>query len=292
MLKKYFVFIIILLFTGISSYFQNFTQDSLVDREDSLKLLFDKMTKSKDDNQKLSINNQIINTFSNLLKFSISFDYPFGAIKNISILKSNDDLLKIYNWNIPYNDGTYEYFGFIQYKSKKKKTIFVYQLKDKSANMNSPETVVTDNEKWFGALYYQMIEKKDDNKIYYTLIGWDGNNLFTNKKVIDVLSFNNAGKPIFGAPLFRIEEGRVKRLIFEYAKQAQMSLHYDEKHKMIIMDHLSPSDPKFKGQFQYYGPDWSYDALEFDKGKWMYRPDIDIRNPKEKANKRKLKYSY
>ena len=34
---------------------------------------------------------------------------------------------------------------------------------------------------WFGALYYKIIPVVK-NKTYYTLLGWDGNDMFSNKK--------------------------------------------------------------------------------------------------------------
>ena len=46
-----------------------------------------------------------------------------------------------------------------------------------------------------------------------------------------------------------------------------MMLRYDDKLKMIVFDHLSPSKPSYEGKYQYYGPDFSYDGLIFEKGK-------------------------
>ena len=37
-----------------------------------------------------------------------------------------------------------------------------------------------------------------------------------------------------------------------------------------------------EGQFQYYGPDGSFDAFNMKKGKWDYEPAIDIKNLKDK----------
>jgi len=56
-------------------------------------------------------------------------------------------------------------------------------------------------------------------------------------------------------------------------------LRYDAKMKMIVMDNLSPSDSFFKNDFRYYGPDFSHNGFKFEKGKWVYHSDIDLRNP-------------
>jgi len=57
-----------------------------------------------------------------------------------------------------------------------------------------------------------------------------------------------------------------------------MSLQWNEKMNMIIFDHLSPSKPSYTGNYQFYGPDFSYDGLEVVNGYWDLVEDIDIRN--------------
>jgi hypothetical protein len=73
-------------------------------------------------------------------------------------------------------------------------------------------------------------------------------------------------------------------MMFEYATEVSMSLKYNEERKQIIYSHLAPNsiDPTLEGQFQYYGPDGSFDALTLKKGKWYQETDIDIRKLKDK----------
>jgi hypothetical protein len=286
------LFVLFFLFSVNQSMAQNHQQVSIPLAEDTINSCFIKLSSTKNDSTKKEINHIIIDFFSAVLTDQKSFEYSFSKIKFISILKSEDNQVKIYNWDIPYSDGTFEYFGFIQYQSAKKNNILLFPLADKSNTIESPENSSLNNENWYGALYYQIILKKDGKKKYYTLLGWDGNNDLSAKKIIEVLTFSSNGKPIFGASLFKIGNKNSKRLIFEFSKEAQMALRYEKNYDMIIMDHLSPSEPRFKGQFQFYGPDFSYDGLSFKKGVWLYMPDIDVRNPKEKANKRKLIYGY
>ena len=75
--------------------------------------------------------------------------------------------------------------------------------------------------------------------------------------------------------------------MFEYATEVAMSLKYNEERKQIIYSHLAPNsiDPTLEGQFQYYGPDGSFDALTLKKGKWYQETDIDIRKLKDKNEK-------
>jgi hypothetical protein len=74
--------------------------------------------------------------------------------------------------------------------------------------------------------------------------------------------------------------------MFEYASEVSMSLKYNASRKQIIFSHLAPNTPDqmMEGQFQYYGPDGSFDALSMKKGNWVYDPAIDIRKDKDKSD--------
>ena len=48
--------------------------------------------------------------------------------------------------------------------------------------------------------------------------------------------------------------------------------------KMIMFDHLSPSRPSYTGNYEYYGPDFSYDGFRFEKDAWVLTEQIDMRN--------------
>jgi hypothetical protein len=47
---------------------------------------------------------------------------------------------------------------------------------------------------------------------------------------------------------------------------------------MIVFDHLSPANESYTGNYQYYGPDLSFDALRFENGIWELKENIDVRN--------------
>jgi hypothetical protein len=161
-------------------------------------------------------------------------------------------------------------------------------LTDKSSEVKNAENYAGDASKWFGMLYYKIIPVQVKRRQYYTLLGFNGNDKLTSKKVIDILYFGADGSPKFGDDLFRVEKKFPKRMIFEYSAQVVMSLKYNESSKMIVLDHLSPPHLGLQGQFQYYGPDFSLDGFEFKKGKWNYIQDIEARNKKNsKDNKYK-----
>lgn len=267
--------------------------------EDSLNVLFTALQQASSDSEKIRLNQYIIYLMEDILYDDRSFNYPLESLKQIGKITSTDKLLCIYTWNLVLADYKFKYFGFVQYFDERKKEYLIYPLTDTSDEIVEPENVTLSNENWLGALYYKIVETKDKRHKYYTLLGWDGNNELTTKKIIDVLHFSQSGKPRFGSNIFYIitVEGRrerkrsQKRIIFEFSSKTNMTLRYDETLKMIVFDHLSPSESHLKGNFRYYGPDWSYDALNFEKGKWQYMVDINPRNPKPKTQKQKWQYS-
>ena len=72
--------------------------------------------------------------------------------------------------------------------------------------------------------------------------------------------------------------------MFQYSAEVAMSLKYNDKRNQIIFSHLAPKDegPTLEGQWQYYGPDGSFDAYEQRKDRWVLQEDVDIRNDKTK----------
>jgi hypothetical protein len=256
--------------------------ENIKELESALKSYFDTIKLSTDDNEKRNINQKVIETFEKIFEEKNSFNHPFKTLSSLGKLLSSDKKVKIYTWNLSYSDGTHEYFGFVQYYSKKEKLYRWYHLTDKSDELNHPETLGLSNLNWFGALYYQVIDKQVDGKMYYALLGVDFNDLFSRKKLIDVIHFSENGDLLMGYPFFFHEKEVLSRVIFEFSPMVSMSLKYDEGRDMIIFDHLSPPDPIYKGQFHYYGPDSSYDGFRFFNGKWELVMDIDVRNYKPK----------
>lgn len=236
---------------------------------------------------------ELIQLFEETLKSNTSFDFGFDSLKkDIGILDSPDKTFRIIHWNIPYNDGTYKYFGFIQEKfitgKKKNKTesILVFPLIDRSVEIKNPENHMSDNKKWYGMLYYKIVPLKTRSKTYYTLLGWDGNDKISQKKFIDILTFDNNGNPRFGADIFDIPKKNPKRICFEYAHNCTFVLRYNEDMNMIVFDRLGPMEPQLAGQFQYYcTTDFQYDGYKIKKGKWLFMTDIQPRNEKTNGDK-------
>ncbi len=281
------VFIILCTFCQTNTAQQKLT---LQQYEDSIQNQFDQLLTLQNDTLNSEINKKVIQLFKEVLSNSNSFTYAFEKLKNISKLNAADGNIRIINWNLPLQNGEFQYFGFIQHFDNIKKEVKLYELTDKSGTIKDPSTALLTDNNWFGALYYKILTTKWNKTVYYTLLGWDGNNNFTNKKIIDLFYIKD-NKVVFGPPVFKMEKGIQNRLIFEYSKQAKMMLKYDEKLDIIVWDHLAPSQPNFIGQYMYYGPDLSQDGVQFIDGYWVLKPNLDLRNM-EKSTGKSIKKSF
>ena len=291
--------------------------------EDTLSKLIQLSVTAKEDVERLEINAHFSKLMDEVLNHDRSFAFPFDSLKKYRMLLSSEDKeVRMVTWNLPMNDKTQHYFGYVQHLDKTPekngagKKWQLFKLEDKSDEIKTPENAVLNSEKWFGCYYYKIIDSHYKKKKKYTLLAWDGNSRITQKKLIDVLYFNSNGDPQFGDAIFEvnkefntkkelypdrtgapprvlpIKEYKVKdvnvwqkRVIFEFKQGLTMSLKYDESSQTIIFDHLSPEESALRGQYQYYGPDLSLDALKFKKGKWHFVKDTDGRNDKKKVDK-------
>jgi len=239
--------------------------------EDSLSILADSIVNGSEQGVRQLACYEFIPMLIKALKVKNSFEYPFDSLRQINIMYSDDKKFRIFNWNLLKTTGVYRYYGAIQKKSSDLK---IWPLYDYSDYIKTPNDTITSNERWFGMLYYQIIQEGK----HYLLFGWDGNTLLSNKKIIDVLSFDKKGNPVFGAKIFNtgtIESPKfVSRFIIEYKEIAQVSMRYDNDMQMIIYDHLIPIDPKAEGMYEFYVPDGSYESFELKKKKWIHNTSV------------------
>lgn len=257
--------------------------EKLALQQDSLDAIQVSLYRSRTDEDKLRHNARFLSTLSRTLKLEGSFEFPFDSLKEIGRLTSPDKKFRIYNWNIALTDGTHQYYGFIQVKEGNGYQVF--ELSDRSADNRNPENYTGDHTRWYGMLYYRIIPKIYKKKTWYTLLAWDGNDRLTSKKIIDILYFDPKGYPKFGETLFEAGKKTAKRVILEHSARASVSLKYHEQTGLIVFDHLAPPSNSLTGQFQFYIPDGSFDAFEFKKGKWVYKPDADARRSETPLDK-------
>ena len=212
-----------------------------------------------------------------ILNTKKSYLHEFKETGHVSILQPKDKKFKIITWFIPYKSGELKYFGIIQTCNKRGKKCNTYILED--TQDLSQENINYDFQlnNWYGCLYYDLIITKIEKDTYYTLLGWDGNNNKTSKKMIEVLNVSKNQAPYFGANIFNNNKNRI---LIEYSSQYPISLKYDPELEYIVFDHLEPIDEISMQNFSLYAPNLSYDIFKKTKLGWILEEEIYLNNEK------------
>jgi hypothetical protein len=233
------------------------------------------MITSSDEETRLTSGYYFVKTLNRALRTPQSYLYPFDSLKHVSVLKSPDNHFRIITWNIVLKGDNFKYFGVIQMNPDYMKTIkdtqnlrAIYPLIDRSDKIYNALDTTVSSEHWYGCLYYKIVANTYKNKTYYTLLGWDGNTMLSNKKLADVLYFDG-NRPFFGAPIFNMNlKKNLSRLVFEFNNSASMLLRYEEKRKILVYENLSPPRQDDYDKPQTFLPNGSYEYFVFKKGVW------------------------
>ena len=242
-------------------------------KEDSLKILSDKMINAEDAPERFRSDSNFIRGLVRALKTSNSFYYPFDSLRTISHLYSPDSTFRIFTWQLKKDEYVYLQKGAIQINTKDGQ-LKLFPLFDYSMYTRKPLDSVRTKDNWIGAIYYRMIMKENNGKKYYTLLGFDDFAVSSNKKWMEILTFNGRGEPVFGAPLISFKEDTARRPVqtrfnIEYKKEANTLLNYDPELDMIVFDHLiSETDEPAKKNT--YIPDGSYEGFKWKNGQWVH----------------------
>ncbi|WP_139230281.1 hypothetical protein [Lishizhenia tianjinensis] len=287
MLKSLFVFGI--LFLSFSSQLFAQQANNLLD-ERILKRRLDQLRATKDEALLPIYNDSFKAEFLNFLDNKVAFDYPFNSLTTVGKITSSDGQIRIFSWNVQLNPDENIYNCIILKKKKRKGEHDIYDLKDNSMMLPMFPEETLDENNWYGALYYDIVEVTKGRKTYYTLLGYDLNNSFSHMKLLDVLYFNGR-KLNLGYPMFETEDGSIaKRVFLEHSKKATMTLRYDDRRAKIVFDHLSPESPSMKDFREYYVPDMSYDAYKFIEDTWVLESDVIATNSEESKKMKISRY--
>ncbi|MEM9921831.1 MAG: hypothetical protein AAF990_27250, partial [Bacteroidota bacterium] len=212
---------------------------------------------------------KFIPTLVKALKVKNSFSYPFERLRTVSIQYDPDSTFRIFTWQLFVDDNTYRYFGAIQMNTPE---LELFPLMDRSANMTAVDVQELKNDNWYGNLYYKIQPFDSPEGRRYLLFGMEYYDFHTRRKLIDVLSFDESGKPYFGANVFSSDSqpdrfDSKKRIILQYSAQANISSNFNESMGIVVFDHLKtislPSGPTAI-------PDGSYEGLQLQEGKWVH----------------------
>jgi hypothetical protein len=177
-----------------------------------------------------------------------------------------------FTWQMVVSDNLTRQHGAIQMKTADG-SLKLFPLIDKSDVTENFADTIGNNYGWMGAVYYKVILTKYGDRNYYTLLGYDENNIRTNRKVIEVLKFND-GQPVFGSRIFNAPGNSIKasnpaRYVMEYKKDAGPRLTYDESLNMIIMEHLVSETNEPNKKWTLIG-DGDYEGFKWMEGRWVY----------------------
>jgi hypothetical protein len=222
------------------------------------------------------------------LKVPYSFSYAFDSLRTISKLYAPDSSFRIFTWQVMKDFTYYRQKGAIQFHTKDG-SLKLIPLYDNSPFTDSPVDSVRNNQQWIGAVYYNIVQKTFNNKNYYTLIGYDENDARSTKKWVEVLTFDENDRPIFGGRYFNYPNDDMKpaqpayRFCVEFKKEANAKVNYDPELDMITFARLT-SETGEPTLHHTLIPTGSFEGFKWAGGKWVYVPVVKEVDPRSNVN--------
>lgn len=248
----------------------------LEQKEDSLQKISMSIITGRSAGDRFMADSGFTRIFVRALTTKNSFYFPFDSLLNISKLYAPDSSFRIYTWQLEINENMVRQHGAIQMRTPDG-SFKAFPLIDRSNVTDRMSDTIANNLGWMGAVYYKIIEKSYQGKNYYTLLGFDANNIKSDKKIMDILQFVD-GKPVFGEKLFVIENSNVyqknaARFILEFKKEAVTRLSYDPDLDVIFFDELvsESNEPNRKWTLV---PDGEMQGFKWINGKWVFKTQI------------------
>jgi len=254
-------------------------QKQLEKQQDSLSRYAYEIINAQEPNQRFRADSFFIRMLVRSLKLTNSFYFPFDSLQTISKLYAPDSSFRIFTWQIKKDAYVFFQRGAIQMRTDDG-SLKLFPLHDVSMFSKKPYDSIRTANNWIGAIYYRIIQKNYNGQNIYTLLGYDDFTINSNKKWMDVLTFNELGQPVFGGPYFSFKNDSAKaskkqvlRFYLEYKKEATTTFNYDSSLQMIVYDHLiSESDEPDRKET--YVPDGDYEGFRWDSGQWLHVPKI------------------
>jgi hypothetical protein len=241
--------------------------------EDSLKIFADSMINADEAATRFRADSNFVRGLVRALKMKNSFYYSFDSLSTISRLYPPDSSFRIMTWQLKKDAYVYLQKGAIQMNTPDG-SLKLFPLFDVSMFTSKAQDSVRSRNNWIGAIYYRIIQKEYNGKKYYTLLGFDDFTISSNKKWMEVLTFDRNGEPVFGGPVISFAEDTVRKPVqarfnIEYKKEANTVFNYNPELDMIIYDHLiSESDEPAKKET--YIPDGDFEGFKWKNGQWVH----------------------
>ena len=303
------ILLLLLWFVGLTAQAQD--KALMQSYQDRLSALIEQVSNAPTDNERYLASEQAVQLLSKALDEEESERWQWRLPEYVSVLTAPDGKFRIFTWAVIRDNGEFECFGAVQYFNEKEEEFEYVVLNDKSEEIINREESVLAADNWLGAVYQELIQTSVGEKTYYTLLGWNGVDNITERKIIEPVTILR-GAPQFGAPLFRRMRNQ-RRIVLEYANEAMVNLSYEtqyiqeveherkkvkgsnryrtvdkvkeRKEKMIIFDEVEPQIPGMEGLFQYYVPSGTEMAFAWVDGKWELHNGAQGRLADKKLNK-------
>jgi outer membrane lipoprotein-sorting protein len=217
------------------------------------------------------------------LKQPNSFNNNLDSLVAIKHINAPDNSFKIFSWQLDLGDGTYRQRAAMQFPTADG-SLKLLPFFDNSDFTDEPTKGINDRKKWIGAIYYDIILTEHNNQKYYTLLGYDENNLTTSRKIIEVLHFEN-NEPILGGNYFAYPPDEtyptapVDRFIITYKKGSNAFIRYEPNQKQIVLSELASTEKNLKVASTLV-PSGNEVFFTWKNGKWTMTPTKQLKTTK------------
>lgn len=273
-MQRYILFLLLIISTSLKAQLSNDNLKFLKLQEDSLSYYAHEMVFDSFAENRFHYDSVFIRSLIKSLKTPYSFEYPFDSIAAVSRLYAPDSAFRIFTWQLQRDESYYRQEGAIQIKTKDG-SLKLTGLLDASDFTSTPTDSVRTNKNWIGAIYYNIVLKEYKGKKYYTLFGYDDNDLTSTRKWLEVLTFDENNRPVFGGNYFDYKDDELKapqpvdRFLLEYEKDTRARLVYDPEMDMIVFDHLISESNEPQKKYTLI-PDGDYEGFKWQNGRWTH----------------------
>lgn len=250
-----------------------YAQRDMAVREDSLKVLASTIVNGREAAERFRADSTFTRMLVRALRTRNSFSHPFDSLKSISRLYAPDSSFRIFTWQVVRDEALFRRHGAIQMRTSDG-SLKLYPLIDRSQLIQDQRDTVTNHEWWIGAIYYRIVMKSHQGRNYYTLLGYDEHSMRSTRKRVEVLHFDDRGRPVFGGGFFSFvpdaeRKSLQSRFWIEYKKEGNARMQYDPELDLIIYDHLISETNEPAKRYTYI-PDGDYEGFRWVNGKWVH----------------------
>jgi hypothetical protein len=275
-MRRY-TFIIIAVF--LFSFLQTNCRSASPETSVILENLFRRILDTNNDNERLRLNDSVKVIIDSYVTSDSVFVHKFSKLRYLGQILSPDSKVKIITWNLILREGGNKYFCYIIRKGNRGEPNKINKLAGENKDESPVKDTVYSEKNWYGALYYALQPFKKDKETHYLILGIDYGNSPITRKIIDVMTFTQDGRIIFGNNCFRKDEGLSSRVVIEYFSEGVISLRMLSA-KTVVFDHLASISDDKKNDPEFMGSDYSFDGYTLKKGYWRFVTNVDARNKK------------